>query len=73
MLVVEGVWVADRSARNAVPARHYRSDAEGAVVDFLDFHAFGIHWPAFNFADSLIVLGTAMLLYDGLFGPASGS
>lgn len=41
----------------------------GAVVDFLDFHAFGLHWPAFNFADSLIVVGTAMLLYDGLFGP----
>lgn len=42
----------------------------GAVVDFLDFHAYGMHWPAFNFADSLIVLGTAMLLYDGLFGPS---
>lgn len=42
----------------------------GAVIDFLDFHAFGVHWPAFNFADSVIVLGTAMLLYDGLFGPA---
>lgn len=42
----------------------------GAVIDFLDFHIAGVHWPAFNFADSLIVLGTAMLLYDGLFGPA---
>ena len=42
----------------------------GAVIDFLDFHVAGVHWPAFNFADSLIVLGTAMLLYDGLFGPA---
>ncbi len=42
----------------------------GAVIDFLDFHAFGVHWPAFNFADTVIVLGTAMLLYDGLFGPA---
>lgn len=42
----------------------------GAVIDFLDFHAFGVHWPAFNLADSVIVLGTAMLLYDGLFGPA---
>ena len=41
----------------------------GAVIDFLDFHAFGVHWPAFNLADTLIVLGTAMLLYDGLFGP----
>jgi signal peptidase II len=42
----------------------------GAVIDFLDFHVSGVHWPAFNFADSLIVLGTAMLLYDGLFGPS---
>lgn len=42
----------------------------GAVVDFLDFHVYGVHWPAFNLADTVIVLGTAMLLYDGLFGPA---
>jgi signal peptidase II len=40
----------------------------GAVIDFVDIHAFGFHWPAFNVADSTIVLGTAMLLYDGLFG-----
>lgn len=40
----------------------------GAVVDFLDFHVAGFHWPAFNLADSLIVVGTAILLYDGLFG-----
>ena len=40
----------------------------GAVVDFIDIHAFGWHWPAFNVADMTIVLGTAMLLYDGLFG-----
>ena len=32
----------------------------GAVIDFLDFHAFGIHWPAFNVADIFIVTG-AML------------
>ncbi|MFQ5971377.1 MAG: signal peptidase II [Alphaproteobacteria bacterium] len=40
----------------------------GAVVDFLDFHAFGLHWPAFNLADSAIVVGVALLLLDGLFG-----
>lgn len=40
----------------------------GAVIDFVDIHAFGFHWPAFNVADSTIVLGTAMLLYDSLLG-----
>ena len=40
----------------------------GAVVDFIDIHAFGWHWPVFNLADMSIVAGTAFLLYDGLFG-----
>jgi len=40
----------------------------GAVVDFLDFHAFGYHWPAFNVADSVIVVGAAILVVDSLFG-----
>jgi signal peptidase II len=39
----------------------------GAVIDFLDFHAFGYHWPAFNVADSVIVLGAAILIVDSLF------
>jgi signal peptidase II len=40
------------------------------VVDFLDFHVAGYHWPAFNVADSAIVVGVALLLLDGLFEPA---
>lgn len=39
----------------------------GAVADFLDFHAFGVHWPAFNVADSAITVGAALLLADALF------
>jgi signal peptidase II len=38
----------------------------GAVADFLDFHAFGSHWPAFNVADITIFIGVVMLLFDGL-------
>lgn len=40
----------------------------GAVVDFLDFHAFGYHWPAFNVADSAIVVGAVALVGDSLLG-----
>jgi signal peptidase II len=36
----------------------------GAVVDFLDFHAFGTHWPAFNVADTTIFLGAAGLIFE---------
>jgi signal peptidase II len=35
----------------------------GAVVDFLDFHWAEQHWPAFNVADSAIVMGACLILY----------
>jgi signal peptidase II len=38
----------------------------GAVIDFLDFHAYGYHWPAFNVADSAISCGAALLIWDAL-------
>jgi signal peptidase II len=38
--------------------------AYGHVVDFLDFHAAGWHWPAFNVADSAITLGAAILILE---------
>ncbi|AGH98811.1 signal peptidase II [Micavibrio aeruginosavorus] len=39
----------------------------GAVIDFLDVHVAGFHWPAFNVADSCISIGIALILIDGLF------
>ncbi len=39
----------------------------GYVVDFLDFHigeCGWCHWPAFNVADSAIVLGAGLLIWD---------
>jgi signal peptidase II len=34
----------------------------GQVIDFLDFHWRGYHWPAFNVADTCITLGAIGLL-----------
>lgn len=39
----------------------------GAVADFFDFHLAGWHWPAFNVADSAIVVGVLLLMIDLLF------
>ncbi len=41
----------------------------GAVADYLDFHAFGYHWPAFNFTDVAIVSGVSLLLFANLVQP----
>ncbi|MDP3135745.1 MAG: signal peptidase II [Burkholderiaceae bacterium] len=38
----------------------------GYVVDFLDFHYAGWHFPAFNVADSAITVGAACLVLDEL-------
>jgi lipoprotein signal peptidase len=42
----------------------------GAVVDFLDAHAWGWHWYVFNVADAAIVLGVVALIADALFRPS---
>jgi signal peptidase II len=41
----------------------------GAVTDFLDFYIGDWHWPAFNVADSAIVIGSGLLLISLLKKP----
>ena len=40
----------------------------GAVVDFIQWHAAGYYWPAFNIADSAICIGAALLVIGQLQG-----
>ena len=46
--------------------------ALGQVVDFLDFHALGWHFWAFNVADSAISIGAALVILDGLLSAKAG-
>jgi signal peptidase II len=43
--------------------------AHGAVVDYLDLHAFGRHFFVFNVADAAINIGVALLILDLLLIP----
>ncbi|MBM4142241.1 MAG: signal peptidase II [Lentisphaerae bacterium] len=42
----------------------------GYVVDFLDFHLRGRHFPAFNVADAAICVGVGLYLFTQFFGHA---
>ena len=44
-----------------------------AVVDFLDFHLAGYHWPAFNVADSAITVGVVLMLLQQWRQPKESS
>ena len=39
----------------------------GWVVDFLDFHVGGYHWPAFNIADAAICIGVGIYVLSALW------
>ena len=47
----------------------------GYVIDFVQLHAAGHSWPAFNVADSAISIGVALLLWDSVRAkaPADGA
>ncbi len=38
----------------------------GHVIDFLEFYAANLYWPAFNIADSAICVGAFMLFWDAI-------
>lgn len=38
----------------------------GYVIDFIDVHVAGYHWPAFNIADSVICIGAVLLIWQQL-------
>jgi len=38
----------------------------GKVVDFVQLHAAGYYWPAFNVADSAISVGVVLLVWDSI-------
>ena len=40
----------------------------GSVIDYLDFHLHGWHWPAFNIADMAIVGGAVGLIASSVLG-----
>lgn len=40
----------------------------GYVIDFIDFYVFNYNYPIFNFADSFICIGIAILLYSVYMG-----
>jgi signal peptidase II len=44
----------------------------GHVVDFLDFYVGSYNWPAFNVADSAIVIGALLLVSEIVFAKSAG-
>jgi len=50
----------------------YDRIAYGHVVDFLDFHAMGWHYPAFNVADSAITIGAGILIAESFMHQTGG-
>ncbi len=52
--------IAGGAIGNIIDRLHY-----GAVVDFIQVHAYGWSWYVFNVADAAIVCGVAALVLDG--------
>ena len=48
----------------------YDRVVHGYVIDFVQWHAAGYFWPAFNVADSAICVGAGLLIFDSFRKPA---
>jgi signal peptidase II len=78
LVVTLGLWLWLAQARRAVAAvalglviggalgNSMDRVVHGAVADFFLFHGFGFSWYVFNIADSAIVAGVILLLYESL-------
>jgi signal peptidase II len=78
LAVIIGLWLWLAQARRAVAAaamglviggalaNTMDRIIHGAVADFFLFHGFGFSWYVFNIADSAIVAGVGLLLYETL-------
>ncbi len=42
----------------------------GVVIDFLDFHVRGWHYPTFNLADTAICIGAMLIVCEGFLTPS---
>ena len=51
-----------RSVLGGAAGNLYDRILSGRVTDFLDFYIRDYHWPAFNVADSALVVGSGLLL-----------
>lgn len=73
------IWLLKRGVESRLEAAAYTLITGGAVgnvvdrmalgfvVDYLDFHWWGWHWPAFNVADICITAGAALLIAASCF------
>lgn len=62
--ILGGGLVAGGAVGNAIDRM-----VHGAVADFIDLHAGGWSWPAFNVADSAITAGVGILILNALLRP----
>ena len=59
MLIIALVFVLGGAIGNLIDRVMF-----GYVIDFIDWHAYGYHWPSFNIADMAISFGAFLLILD---------